>query len=43
MDHMQIIKLPFIDLHILENAYDEGAKALEHSKSDFDKNRNRFS
>lgn len=28
MDHMQIIKLPFVDLNVIEQAYEEGAKAL---------------
>lgn len=43
MEHMQIIKLPFIDLDVLEKAYSEGAHALESSKSDYDKNRNKTS
>lgn len=43
MEHMQIIKLPFIDLNVLDQAYAEGAHALESSKSDYDKNRNKAS
>ncbi|EAR99904.2 XRN 5'-3' exonuclease amine-terminal protein (macronuclear) [Tetrahymena thermophila SB210] len=40
MEHMQIIKLPFIDVNVLEQAYQEGEKALEKSKNEYDKNRN---
>jgi len=28
MEHMQIIKLPFIDLEVLDKAYNEGNQAL---------------
>lgn len=43
LEHMQIIKLPFIQLDVLDKAYNEGYAALEKSTNVYDHNRNKLS
>lgn len=40
MEHMQIIKLPFIDLSVLDKAYHEGETALLATGTEYEKARN---